>query len=163
LAGLVLVSALAVLVGLELAGEVLGGPDSAVLSWMLDHRGDRLTPVAIAVTNTGASPLLFPLVAVTGLVIRWRTGLWWPGLAALGVGLAGVLSRLGLSIVVRDARPPRVDWLVPVGGSASRPGTPPPARSSRARSSGCWAGWCRGGRPGSRSRPASASGLCWSR
>ena len=116
LASLVLVSALVVLVGLELAGEVLGGPDSAVLSWMLDHRGDRLNPVAIAVTNTGASPLLFPLVAVTGLVIRWRTGLWWPGLAALGVGLAGVLSRLGLSIVVRDARPSRVDWLVPVGG-----------------------------------------------
>ncbi len=27
-----------------------------------------------------------------------------------------MLSRLGLSMVVRDARPPRVDWLVPVGG-----------------------------------------------
>ena len=116
LAGLVLVSALAILVGLELAGEVMNSSDSAVLSWMVDHRGDRLTSVAIAVTNTGASPLLFPLVAVTGLVIRWRTGLWWPGLAALGVGVVGVLSRLGLSIVVGDARPPRVDWLVPVGG-----------------------------------------------
>jgi len=114
--GLVLAAALAVLVGLELASEVMGGPDSAVLSWMLEHRGDRLTSVAIAVTNSGASPLLFPLVAATGLVIRWRTGRWWPGLAALGVGVAGVLSRLGLSIVVRDVRPPRVDWLVPVGG-----------------------------------------------
>lgn len=115
-AGLVLVVALVALASLELAGAVMGGPDSAVLGWMLDHRSSRLTSVAIAVTDSGTSPLLFPAVAITGLVVRWRTGRWWPGLAALGVLGAGVLSRLGLSTVIGDARPPRIDWLVPVGG-----------------------------------------------
>ena len=114
--GLVLVVALIVLTGLELIGGVMDGPDSAVLSWLLDHRSDRVTSVAIAVTDSGASPLLFPLIAATGLVIRWRTGRWRPGLIALGVAAAGVLSRLGLSTVVGDARPPVIDQLVPVGG-----------------------------------------------
>jgi membrane-associated phospholipid phosphatase len=115
-AGLVLGVAFVLLAALELAGVVMGGLDSAVLGWMLDHRSDRLTSVATAITHSGASPLLFPAIAVGGLVVRWRTGRWWPGLAALGIATAGVLSRLGLSIVVGDARPPRADWLVPVDG-----------------------------------------------
>jgi membrane-associated phospholipid phosphatase len=114
--GLALAVALIILTSLELVGGVMDGPDSAVLSWLLNHRSGRMTSLAIAVTDSGTSPLLFPLIAVTGLVIRWRTGRWWPGLIALGVAVAGVLSRLGLSTVVGDARPPSIDWLVPVGG-----------------------------------------------
>jgi membrane-associated phospholipid phosphatase len=39
-----------------------------------------------------------------------------PGVAAVGVAAGGVLSRLGLSDLIRDARPPRTVWLVEVNG-----------------------------------------------
>jgi membrane-associated phospholipid phosphatase len=107
---------LAVLVGLELTGTVLTRPDSAVLSWMVTHRSGRLTTAAVAVTNSGTSPLLFPLVAAAGVAVALRVRRWAPGLAAMAVLVVGVLSRLGLSKLVGDARPPRADWLVPVTG-----------------------------------------------
>jgi undecaprenyl-diphosphatase len=107
---------LAVLVGLELTGTLMAGPDSAVLQWMLAHRSSQLTRVAVAVTNSGTSPLLFPAVAAAGVVVGIRIRRWWPGLAAMAVLVIGVLSRLGLAALVGDTRPPQVDWLVPVHG-----------------------------------------------
>jgi undecaprenyl-diphosphatase len=101
---------------LELTGTVMTRPDSAVLSWMVTHRSSQLTPVAVAVTNSGTSPLLFPLVAAAGVVVAVRKRRWGPGLAAMAVLVVGVLSRLGLSKLVGDARPPQADWLVSVGG-----------------------------------------------
>ena len=111
-----LVAVLAVLVGLELTGTLMTGPDSAVLQWMLAHRSSELTRVAVAVTNSGTSPLLFPAVAIAGAVVGIRVRRWWPGLAAMAVLVIGVVSRLGLAALVGDTRPPRVDWLVPVHG-----------------------------------------------
>jgi membrane-associated phospholipid phosphatase len=112
----VLVGVLALLAGLELGTPVLTGADGAVLSWMLAHRTASLTTVAVAVTNSGASPLLFPLVAAAGFAVGFRTRRWSPGVAAVGVAAGGVLSRLGLSDLIRDARPPRTVWLVEVNG-----------------------------------------------
>jgi undecaprenyl-diphosphatase len=109
-------AALGLLTGLELTTNAAEGPDSAVLTWVLAHRSHVLVPAARAVTYSGTSPALYPLIAIAGLAVRWRTGRWGPGVAALVVAITGVLSRLALSKLVRDPRPPRVDWLVSAGG-----------------------------------------------
>lgn len=111
-----LVAALGLLVGLEMTGGLMTGADSAVLNWMLGHRSSMVTSAAVAVTHSGTSPLLLPLVALAGLVVGLRTGRWTPGVAALGVVVFGVLSRFELSQLVGDARPPQVDWLAPAHG-----------------------------------------------
>jgi membrane-associated phospholipid phosphatase len=111
-----LVVALAALVVLEVTGVALSRPDTAVLDWMLTRRTAGLTRIAVPVTDSGASPVLFPLVAVTGVLVGLRTKRWWPGLAALAVVVTGVLSRLALATVVGDARPPLADRLVAVEG-----------------------------------------------
>ena len=97
-------SALAVLTAVELAAppEAL---DVAILDGLFAHRTPGWTSLATAVTNTGASPVAYLLVAAAGVVVRLRTGRWRPGLTALAVLVAGVLSRLALSVVVGDARP----------------------------------------------------------
>jgi membrane-associated phospholipid phosphatase len=112
-----LAAALVVLTVVELTSPPAAA-DAAVLDWLLAHRTDRLTAVARTVTNTGASPLLFPLLAVTGLLVARRTGRWRPGIAALCVAALGVLSRLVLSIAVGDERPAVAERLVPVTGFA---------------------------------------------
>jgi undecaprenyl-diphosphatase len=111
------VTGFVVLTGAELADRGPAGADSAVLSWMLAHRGsDAVTAAALAVTHSGASVALFPLVALVGLAVGLKTRRWWPGVVALAVAGIGVLSRFLLSTVVRDARPPRADWLTVVHG-----------------------------------------------
>ena len=116
-AGLVgLAVVLGVLTCLEVRTELLRPVDVGATSWLLGHRPAWLTSLARTVTDTGTSPLLYPLVAAAGLLVWVRTGRWAPGLAAFLVVVAGVLSRLGLSRIVRDARPPAIDRLVPVHG-----------------------------------------------
>jgi membrane-associated phospholipid phosphatase len=112
----VLVLVLALLAGLELATPLMTGADHTVLSWMLAHRTGSRTAAAVAVTDSGASPLLFPLVAAAGLLVRLRTGRWFPGVAAIGFAAGGVLSRFVLSQLIRDARPPETVRLVEVTG-----------------------------------------------
>lgn len=113
------VGALLVLAGfswMEGASEAFHGVDSAVLRFVVAHRTGWISSTARVITDTGTSPLLYPLVALAGLSVRLRTGRWAPGVAALVVVVAGVLSRLGLSRLVRDGRPPSGDWLVQVHG-----------------------------------------------
>jgi undecaprenyl-diphosphatase len=109
-------AALGLLTGLELTTNAAEGSDSAVLTWVLAHRSHVLISAARAVTYSGTSPALYPLVAVAGLAVRWRTGRWRPAVAALVAVITGALSRLALSKLVRDPRPPTVDWLVSAGG-----------------------------------------------
>jgi len=111
-----LLTALGLLTTLELTGAILNGPDSAVLNWMLTHRSTHLTSAAVAVTNSGTSPLLYPLVAAAGLAVRLRTRRWAPVGTALAAIIVGVLTRLGLSTLVSDSRPPQADQLVRVHG-----------------------------------------------
>ena len=111
-----LLTALGLLTTLELTGAILNGPDTAVLNWMLTHRSTHLTSAAVAVTNSGTSPLLYPLVAAAGLAVRLRTRRWAPVGTALAAIIVGVLTRLGLSTLVSDSRPPQADQLVRVHG-----------------------------------------------
>lgn len=104
------------LAGLELTSDPAVAADTAVLHWMLAHRDGALTSAARAVTNSGTSPLLYPLVALVGVGVRLRTGRWAPGVIALALVVAGVLSRLAVSGFVGDSRPPKVDWLMSVHG-----------------------------------------------
>ncbi len=113
-----LLAALGLLTALEVTGSLLSRPDAAVLSWMLTHRSSHLTSVAVAITNSGTSPLLYPLVAAAGVAVWLRTRRWIAGVVALAVTGAGVLSRLELSKLVGDPRPPQADWLLPVHGYA---------------------------------------------
>jgi membrane-associated phospholipid phosphatase len=111
-----LLVALGLLTGLEMMSNAAAGFDSAVRSWVLTHRSGLVSPTARALTYSGTSDLLYPLVALAGLAVRIRTGRWAPAVAALSVVVTGVLSRLALSKLVRDPRPPRADWLVSAGG-----------------------------------------------
>ena len=90
--------------------------DRAVLDELIELRTPGLTSLATAVTDSGASPLTYPLIAVAGLLVGLRTRRWRPGVAALGVAVLGVLSRLLLSIVIGDTRPPVEQRLVSVHG-----------------------------------------------
>lgn len=115
-AGLGLLACVAVLAVAARVGRPLAGLDRAVLDAVVAHRTGGGLNVARFVTATGASPVLFPLVAAAGIAVRVRTGSWRPGLTALAVAALGVLARLGLSMVVREPRPAEVFRAVPVGG-----------------------------------------------
>lgn len=110
-----LVAGLALLTVLELT-ELLTHVDGTVMDVLAAHRTARWTTLATAVTDTGASPFTYPLVAVAGLVTALRTRRWRPGVVALTVLGLGVLSRLLLSVVVGDARPALELRLVAVSG-----------------------------------------------
>jgi membrane-associated phospholipid phosphatase len=110
-----LVAGLALLTALELT-ELLAHIDGAVMDVLVAHRTARMTAIATAVTDTGASPFTYPLVAVAGLVTALRTRRWRPGVVALAVLGLGVFSRLLLSVLVGDARPALELQLVAVSG-----------------------------------------------
>ena len=110
-----LVAALALLIVAELVAPPTVA-DAAVLDLMVANRTARWTAIATAVTNSGASPFTYPLIALTALLVGMRTRRWQPGVAALCVVALGVLSRLLLSILIGDARPPSEQRLVPVIG-----------------------------------------------
>lgn len=98
------------------AGRPLGGLDQAVLDAVVEHRTTGTVRVARVITDTGTSPLLFPLVAAAGIAVRARTGSWRPAAVSLAVVILGVLARLGLSTLVREPRPAEVFQAVPVHG-----------------------------------------------
>ena len=110
-----LVAALAVMVAIEVA-DLARSLDSAVLNAFIRHRTPSWTSTATALTNTGASPFAYPVAISAAAVVWFRTRQWRPAVAAPIVLILGVLSRLLLSILVRDDRPPVTFWLVPVGG-----------------------------------------------
>jgi membrane-associated phospholipid phosphatase len=107
--------ALAGLVAVEVA-DLAHAVDGKVLDALLAHRSPWWTDTATTVTNTGASPFAYPVALVATLIVGLRTGRWRAALAAPVVLVLGVLSRLLLSIVVRDDRPPAALQLVPVSG-----------------------------------------------
>jgi membrane-associated phospholipid phosphatase len=98
------------------AADLAHSVDSGVLDALVAHRSSWLTKVSKVVTDTGASPFTYPVVVVGALIVGRRTGRWRAALAAPVVLVLGVLSRLLLSIVVRDERPSAELQLVPVSG-----------------------------------------------
>lgn len=111
-----LAACVAVLAVTTRTGRPLGGLDQAVLDAVLGHRTSESVRVARVVTDTGTSPVLFPLVAAAGVAVRARTGTLRPGAVALAVVVLGVSARLGLSTLVREPRPAPVFRAVPVHG-----------------------------------------------
>ena len=110
-----LLVALAVLTTVELVAPPRIA-DTAVLDLMVTHRTPGWTAIATAVTNSGASPFTYPLIVLAGLLTGMRTRRWQPGVAALCIVVLGVLSRLLLSVLVGDGRPPLEQRLVAVQG-----------------------------------------------
>jgi len=86
--------------------------DLSLHDWLLEHRTAGLTSVASAVTATGASGVLVPVVFLAALVLgRGR----WPGrlvqaAAVTAVLLVGIGLRLALVNLIARPRPPRSDW-----------------------------------------------------
>jgi membrane-associated phospholipid phosphatase len=111
-----LLACVAVLAVAARFGRPFARLDRVVLDAVVDHRTDGALHLARFVTDTGTSPALFPLVAAAGIAVRVRTGSWRPGITALAVAALGVLARLGLSMLVREARPAEIFRAVPVGG-----------------------------------------------
>ena len=111
-----LLALLAALTSLESFTEAARGVDEAVYSFALGNRSSGLTHIAKVVTDSGTSPLLYPLIGYAGIVVRRRTGRWVPGLVAVAVVAVGVWSRYELSRLVGDPRPPGQGRLVVVTG-----------------------------------------------
>jgi undecaprenyl-diphosphatase len=86
--------------------------DLTLHHWLLAHRTAGLTSVASAVTATGASGVLVPVVFLAALLLG--RGAWpdrlVPTLAVTAVLLVGIGLRLALVTVIARPRPPRSDW-----------------------------------------------------
>jgi membrane-associated phospholipid phosphatase len=111
-----LTAGMVVLAGAARFGRPLAPIDRAVLDAVVAHRTGAGVAVVRVVTDTGASPALFPLIALAGIAVRVRTGSWRPGITALVVAALTVLGRFLLSLVVREPRPAELFRAVPVGG-----------------------------------------------
>jgi undecaprenyl-diphosphatase len=88
--------------------------------WLLEHRTAWLTSAASAVTATGASGVLVPVVFLAALLLRrgaWR-GRLVQALAVTAVLLLGIGLRLALVNLIARPRPPRSDWAVFAHGYA---------------------------------------------
>jgi membrane-associated phospholipid phosphatase len=113
---LCLIAGVAALAVTARIGRPLAGLDRTVLDAVLAHRTAAGVDLARLVTDTGTSPVLFPLIAAAGIAVRLRTGSWRPGITALIVAGMGVLGRFLLSLLVREPRPAESFRAVPVGG-----------------------------------------------
>lgn len=92
--------------------------DLPVHHWFVAHRLPALTTAAVALTRTGTSAVVIPVVIVVGLATGVG-GVWQRlGHTALmfAVVLSGVLCRTGLSMLVGRARPPMADWATSASG-----------------------------------------------
>jgi membrane-associated phospholipid phosphatase len=81
--------------------------------WLLEHRTAGLTSVASAVTATGASGVLVPIVFLAALVLgrgAWLGRRLRQALAVTAVLLVGIGLRLALVNLMARPRPPRRDW-----------------------------------------------------
>ncbi|WP_082895768.1 phosphatase PAP2 family protein [Rhodococcoides corynebacterioides] len=79
--------------------------DSAVLSWMVDHRTPWVTDVMTVVTTVGNTVGVAVLTVVLA-AIAWRRGERRAALATLAVMLLGWGLMNGVKYAVRRARPP---------------------------------------------------------
>lgn len=115
LATLVLAGLIALVV---LAPATAAAIDLPAHHWFVAHRIPPLTSVAIALTSTGTSAVVIPVVVVTGLATG--AGGRWPRLRHTGfmfaVILSAVLCRTGLSVLIGRARPPAADWATKASG-----------------------------------------------
>lgn len=94
--------------------------DLSLHDWLLEHRTAWLTSAASAVTATGASGVLVPIVFLAALVLgrgAWR-GRLVQALAVTAVLLLGIGLRLALVNLIARPRPPRSDWAVFAHGYA---------------------------------------------
>lgn len=93
-------------------GNPAHAADQWLHAWLQRHRSPRLTSMALAVTFTGSSTVVTPLV----LAVTWATGTQTAlrrlarALLAAGVLALGIAVRLVISEVVARPRPPRSDW-----------------------------------------------------
>jgi membrane-associated phospholipid phosphatase len=87
--------------------------DLSLHDWLLEHRTAGLTSVASAVTATGASGVLVPIVFLAALVLgrgAWLGRRLRQALAVTAVLLVGIGLRLALVNLIARPRPPRSDW-----------------------------------------------------
>src|SRR3954468_8233869 len=86
--------------------------DAGIHDWLMAHRTPALTTAALAVTATGASGVVVPVVLLLSLLAGRGTGLrrLLPAVLATGVLLLGIGVRLAVSTVVARERPPSGDW-----------------------------------------------------
>ena len=90
-------------------------PDSAALSWVLDHRIAWVTTIAVAVTTTGSGAPAYVLAALAGLIACPRRR--WIGMAIAELALlAGQGVRLLLVTWRQRPRPPADLWLTGANG-----------------------------------------------
>ena len=103
----------------------MNGLDTAVLTWMVDHRTPWVTDVMTVVTTVGNTVGVAVLTVILA-AIAWRRGSRRAALATLAVMLLGWGLMNGIKYAVRRTRPPTPErlvdlstWSFPSGHAAS--------------------------------------------
>lgn len=111
-----------VLLALALHSGPVQSLDGGLHGWFTGHRNVVVTRLAIAITTSGSSPVVYTAVlAAVALTIGRRRGdrrRRPHGLAVVAVLAAGSLVRLELAVLVGRLRPPQRDWAYPASGYA---------------------------------------------
>jgi undecaprenyl-diphosphatase len=92
--------------------------DPRILHDVIAHRTSALTHLAKAVTTLGTGPIVYLVVAISGVIAVRTRHHWWPLILAAGVLLSGQLIRLSINRSVARPRPPHDLWLMHAGGYA---------------------------------------------
>lgn len=87
--------------------------DHELLSWLVAHRSDGLTAVAIAVTTAGSPPVITALAVVAGALLWWRRRALLPALVVVGTLAAAMSVSTLTKIAVGSHRPARALQLIP--------------------------------------------------
>ncbi|OHV42932.1 phosphatase PAP2 family protein [Pseudofrankia sp. BMG5.36] len=85
---------------------------------VIGQRAGWLTPLARTVTNLGAAPVVYGVVAALGAALWWRTRQWVLPVGAIALLWAGQTVRVAINQVIARPRPPQALWLVHPGGYA---------------------------------------------
>jgi undecaprenyl-diphosphatase len=97
---------------------VAGATDTRWLRDAVDARTAWLNDLARVVTDLGLSAVVYPVVAVAGALVVWRTRRWLAPVAALAWPAPSQAVRDALSAWIARPRPARSLWLVHAGGYA---------------------------------------------
>ncbi|AMY20111.1 MULTISPECIES: phosphatase PAP2 family protein [Nocardiaceae] len=89
----------------------MNGLDTAVLTWMVDHRTPWVTDVMTVVTTVGNTVGVAVLTVILAAIV-WRRGSRRAALATLAVMLLGWGLMNGIKYAVRRTRPPTPERLV---------------------------------------------------
>ena len=92
--------------------------DTAILSYIVHHRSDRIATAMSAVSMLGSAGFLAGVVLLAGLYLRRRSGSWVPLLVLAAAGLGAAVFAGTMKDILSRSRPPAAWMTARASGSA---------------------------------------------